>query len=166
MQMLTRVAIACSTTLLLAGCAKTDKAATDTAAANAAVTPAPAPAPPAPAALSPADLAGTWKMSNVPESGTDTTSTNIVLNATADSTGWTMTLPSGAKVPLHATVAGDSVVMTSDVYSSARRKGVKTMIVSTLRLQDGKLAGTTVAHYRQTAPDSVLRLRSEATKAP
>ena len=164
MQMLTRVAIACSTSLLLAGCAKTDTAATDTAAANAAVTPAPA--PPAPAALTLADVAGTWKMSNVPESGTDTTSTNIVLNATSDPTGWTMTLPSGAKVPLHPTVAGDSVVMTSDVYSSARRKGVKTMIVSTLRLQDGKLAGTTVAHYQQTAPDSVLRLRSEATKAP
>src|SRR5881296_2369878 len=103
MQITCRVAIACSTSLLLAGCAKSDQAAKDSAAAAAATAaPAPAPATPAPApALSLADVAGKWQVRSVPESGTDTTSTNYVLTATADTTGWFITFPSGLKVPLH-----------------------------------------------------------------
>ena len=164
MLLLTRFTLACSTVILVAACAKSDAPVTDTAAASAAATPAPAPA--ASAALSLADLAGTWNMRAVPESGPDTIGTSVVFNTTSDTTGWTMTLPSGEKTALHPVVAGDSVVVTSDTYSSARRKGVKTVIVSTLRLRDGKLTGTTVAHYQNAGPDSVLRLRTEATKAP
>jgi glucose/arabinose dehydrogenase len=169
MQKRTRVALACSTTLLLAGCAKSDKAATDSAAAAAAAaaaTPAPAPPPPAPAALALADVAGKWKMTSRPGSGTDTTATLVTLTATADTTGWMMTMPNGAKVPLHVTASGDSVVTVSDVYSSARRKGVKVHTVSTMRMQNGGLSGTTVAHYVTKGPDSVLVLHSEAVKQP
>jgi hypothetical protein len=165
MQMLTRVAIACSTSLLLAGCAKSDKAATDTAAAKVAPAPAVA-APAAPAPLALADVAGKWKMRSVPVSGPDTSATQLVLTAAADTAGWSLTLPSGAKVPLHVVAAGDSVVTTSDVYDSVRRKGAKVMVVSTLRLKDGALEGTTVAHYQKAAADSVLTMNSTATKQP
>jgi len=67
-------------------------------------------------------------------------------------------------VPLHVVAAGDSLVATSDVYSSVRRKGQKVFTVSTLRLQNGALVGQTVAHYKTDKPDSVLVLKTDGTK--
>ena len=168
MRMMLRVALACSTTLVLIGCAKSEQAKTDSAggaaAAPAAAAPAAAPAP-APA-LTLADVAGKWQMRSAPESGTDTSATTYVLTATTDST-WTMTFPSGLKVPVHVTVAGDSLMEKTGSFASQRRKGVKVaMTEGTLRLQNGKLVGTTTAHYAKAGPDSVLRLRTEGTKMP
>ena len=163
MQIKASVAIACSISLLLAGCAKSDQAATDSAAGAAATpTPAPAPAPP----LSLADVAGKWQVRAVPESGTDTSATNYVLTATADTTGWFITFPSGLKVPVHITASGDSLIERTGTFASQRRKGVKVMTEGSLRLQDGKLVGTTIAHYSGAGPDSVLRLRTEGTRMP
>jgi len=159
-----RLSLACSATLLLVGCAKTDEAAKDSAAAVAA---APAPAAPAPTpALSLADVAGKWQMRAVPESGTDTSATPYVLTATADTTGWLITFPSGLKVPLHVMASGDSVIATGGPYSSQRRKGVKVTTETSMRLQNGKLVGTTIAHYSKAGPDSVLRLHAEGSKMP
>ena len=168
MRMTLRVALACSTRLLLAACAKSDQAKTDSAAgaaaAPAAATPAPAPAP-APA-LSLADVAGKWQMRSVPESGTDTSATTYVLTATADTT-WTMAFPSGLKVPVHVMASGDSVIEKTGSFASQRRKGVKvTMTEGSFKLQNGKLVGTTTAHYAKPGPDSVLRMRTEGTKMP
>jgi len=167
MRMMLRVALACSTSLLLAACAKSDQAKTDSAAgaaaAPAAATPAPAPAPAPAIAL--ADVAGKWQMRSVPESGTDTSATTYVLTATADST-WTMTFPSGLKVPVHVTVSGDSVIQKTGTFASQRRKGVKVTTEGSFRLQNGKLVGTTTAHYAKAGADSVLRLRTEGTKMP
>jgi len=162
-----RVAIACSTTLFLAGCAKSDQAAKDSAAAAAAAAaaaPAPAPAPPPPFSLT--EAAGKWQLRAVPESGTDTTSTNYVLTATADTTGWLITFPSGVKVPLHVSVSGDSLISKTGTFASQRRKNVKVMTESSFKLQGGKLVGTTIAHYAGAGADSVLRLRTEGTKMP
>src|SRR5512132_1263942 len=94
-----RVAIACSALVTLVACGKSDQAAKDSAAAAAAA-PAPAPAPPPPAPFSLTEAAGKWQVRAVPESGTDTTATTYVLTATADTTGWLITFPSGVKVPL------------------------------------------------------------------
>jgi len=167
MRMMLRVALACSTSLLLAACAKSDQAKTDSAAgpaaAPAAATPAPAPAPAPAIAL--ADVAGKWQMRSVPESGTDTSATTYVLTATTDST-WTMTFPSGLKVPVHVTVSGDSVIQKTGTFASQRRKGVKVTTEGSFRLQNGKLVGTTTAHYAKAGADSVLRLRTEGTKMP
>jgi predicted RNA-binding Zn ribbon-like protein len=165
MQITYRLALACSVTLLVAGCAKSDQAAKDSA-AGVAATPAPAPAPAPTPALALADVAGKWQMRAVPESGTDTTSTNYVLTATADTAGWIMAFPSGVKVPVHITVSGDSLMETTGVFASQRRKGVKVTTDGTLRLQNGKLVGTTIAHYSKAGPDSVLRLHTEGTKIP
>jgi hypothetical protein len=163
MQITSRVAIACCTGLLVAGCAKKDQAAQDSAAA-AAATPAPAPTPPA--ALSLADVAGKWQVRAVPEAGTDTTTTNYVLTATSDTAGWFITYPSGLKVPVHIQVSGDSVIEKTGTFASQRRKGVKVMTEGSLKLQNGKLVGRTIAHYAKAGPDSVLRLRTEGTKMP
>lgn len=166
MKTMSRLALACSATLLVAGCAKSDQAAKDSAAAAAAAAAAPAPTPPPPAAFSLADAAGKWQMRAVPESGTDTSATNFVLTATADTTGWIMTFPSGVKVPFHIMVSGDSLIMKTGSFASQRRKNVKVSTDGAVRLQNGKLVGTTIAHYAKAGPDSVMRMHTEGTKMP
>jgi hypothetical protein len=105
-------------------------------------------------------------MRAVPESGTDTSATNFVLTATADTTGWIMTFPSGVKVPFHIMVSGDSLIMQTGSFASQRRKNVKVSTDGAVRLQNGKLVGTTIAHYAKAGPDSVMRMHTEGTKMP
>jgi hypothetical protein len=161
MQRMTRVVLASSTVLLVAGCAKSE-APRDTAAAMSADSTAAA----APAARSLADFAGKWQARAIPESGKDTTATTYVLTATADTTGWTIAFPSGVTVKQHVRIAGDSVMLKSDTYASQRRKGAKVFTETTYRLQGDKLVGPTTAHYTNAGPDSVLHLRNEGVKAP
>lgn len=164
MRVMSRIAIACSTVVMVVGCAKSDQAAQDSASAAALTAPPPAPAP-APARTL-ADFAGSWQIAAVPESGNDTTPTKYVLTATTDTTGWSITFPSGLKVPVHVALSGDSVVEHTGTFASQRRKSMKVMTEGSLKLQEGKLTGTTVAHYSTSGADSVLRLRIEGTKRP
>ncbi|MEP7067255.1 MAG: hypothetical protein ABI889_14570 [Gemmatimonadota bacterium] len=167
MRYLSRIAIAGIAGVMLVGCAKKDQAANDSAAAASAMpAPAPAPEPAAAPSLTASQLAGKWQMTAVPESGKDTSPTKFVLTAKADTTGWMISFPTGVKVPLHVSISGDSVVETSDMYASQRRKGMKVKTVAVLRMQGDKLAGTTTAHYMSKGPDSVLVLRTEGTKMP
>lgn len=169
MRIISQLAVVGCAGLLVVGCKKGGGAANgdstaapaDSTAAAAAPAPAPAPAP----ALSLADVAGKWQMTATPNTGKDTTPTKYVLTATADTTGWFMTFPSGLKVPLMVTVSGDSLIEHTGTFSSQRRKGVKVMTEGSYRLQDGKLVGTTTAHYSKGA-DSVLVLHDEGTKMP
>jgi hypothetical protein len=158
-----RLALACSTTLLLAACAKKEPVKDTTAAmAPAAATPAPAPAP----ALALTDVAGKWSFRAVPTTGKDTSATLWELNATADTATWTMTFKSGLKVPVHAHVSGDSLHLAAGPFPSQRRKSVKVNTETALKLEGGKLVGQTIAHYANAGADSVLVLHSEGTKAP
>lgn len=145
-------------TVVLAACAKADAPAVDTTAAM-------TPVPPPPAAISLAEVAGTWNTIARPADGTDTTSTPSTLTATADTTGWFITI-GGQKTPVHVRADGDSIMLTSDSYNSVRRKGVKVVTTGVHRLVGGKLVGTTVAHYNVKTADSVLVLTVESTKAP
>jgi hypothetical protein len=154
--------ILCSTALLLAACAKKE-APKDTTAAMA-PTPAPAPAPAPTVSL--ADMAGKWKVTTTPVDGKDTSTTTATIVATADTSGWTMDLPSGQKVPLQVKVSADTVLTKSAVYPSMRRKGKKVWTEAAIRLENGKLMGTTVAHYENAGADSVLTLRMEGAKMP
>ncbi len=158
------VACACAAALALACARGNDNTATESVAASPAATPAPAQEA-APAALSLADVAGKWNVRAVPESG-DTTPTTYVLTASADTTGWSIKFPSGLVVPLHVAVSGDSIVSSTGTFSSQRRKGLQVVSNTVLRKQGDKLVGETVAHYKITTPDSVLRLRTEASRAP
>ena len=160
MHRITRVTLVGSTLLLAAACAKSEAPPADT---TAAMTPAPAPAP---AALSLADVAGKWQFSNVPMSGTDTSPTNFVLTATADTTGWVMEFPSGLKVPITVHPLGDSIHTIAGPFASQRRKSTKVRTETMFRMEDGKLVGTTTARYDTKGADSVLQLRGTGTRMP
>jgi hypothetical protein len=123
-----------------------------------------APAAPAPIAL--ADVAGKWAMRTMTESG-DSTLVSWEMVTSTETSGWSFTFPNRKPIPMRVlAVAGDSIVTEAGPYESALRKGVQVTTVSVTRLQDGKLVGTTTAHYATTGPDSVLQLRFEGTRAP
>ena len=154
-------------TAILAGCGKPASRAADEQAAmdTSAQVGSAAQAAPAPAAtISLADIAGKWKMRTTDESGGHPVET--VLNATADSSGWTMTAPKRKSVPLRvAAVAGDSIVTQSDPYESFILKGVQVTTRTVSRLQDGKLVGVTEAHYAlKGGRDSVARRPTVGTR--
>jgi hypothetical protein len=152
-----RIALAGVAVLTLAACAKKEQPATDTAAA---VAPTPAPAP----SVTLADFAGRWNLVTRPESGPDTTVTKVVLAASADTSDWVMEMPSKVKVRHHVTLSGDSIMLKSEPYASMRRKGKQVWTESVFHLQNGKLVGSTIAHYAKSGADSVLRLTTEGTK--
>jgi hypothetical protein len=149
-----------------AACAKSnDQRAAESAAAAPPPAAAPAATPAAPSPISFADVAGKWNMRSVPESG-DTTPTTYVMTAGSDSTGWKLAFPGGPTVATRVVASGDSIVADAGPYASVRRKGVQVTTHSVFRREGDRLVGTTVAHYKTTKPDSVLRLRSEGTRAP
>ncbi len=155
------MAFLCCTALAVLGCSRSDDSAStaDTGAGDVAATAAPAP-------ISLADVAGRWTVRAVPETG-DTTAVVSQLNAGADTTGWTMTLPNRPPVATRVVlVSGDSIVTENGPYESVLRKGVQVRTRSVMRLRDGKLIGNTVASYTTSGADSVLRLRTEAIRTP
>jgi hypothetical protein len=152
---------------ILAGCGKPASRAPDEHAAmdtSAQAGPAAQAAPAPEATISLADIAGKWKMRTTDESGGHPV--EAVLNATADSSGWTMTAPKRKPVPVRVVaVAGDSIVTESGPYESFILKGVQVTTRNVSRLQDGKLVGVTEAHYAlKDGRDSVARRPSVGTR--
>ena len=118
-----------------------------------------------PPAATMADLAGKWTMQTRRE-GSDSVLLTYELNATADTSGWTMTFPGRDPIALRVSpMAGDSVVSEAGPYESALRKGVQVWTHSVMRMQDGKIVGATVAHYSSGA-DTLVNLRQEGTRVP
>jgi hypothetical protein len=156
-----RIALCCCA-VVLASCNKPkEQAPAAEAPAAASETPA---APPAPAPIALADLAGKWNMRTMPENS-DSTLIKFEMVATGDTTGWVLHFPKRKPVPAHVAAGGDSIVLDAGPYESVLRKGVKVTTHSVERLQDGKLVGTTTAHYATSGPDSVRQLRVEGTRA-
>jgi hypothetical protein len=146
--------------MLLSGCGTApgaDKAPDTTAAAS----------PPVAAmkAFPLADAAGTWTYVAKSVTG-DTVLVTAELSATADPSGWTMTLPGRPKQPVTVTMSGDSVMTSVGPYESVLRKGVQVRTESVLRMIDGKMIGTSTAHYSVKGADSVRGLLIEATRKP
>jgi hypothetical protein len=110
-------------------------------------------------------MAGTWDMTARPTAGRDSTPTRVRLNATADTTGWTMVL-GGQTVPLHVRVSGDTVITMSDPYSSVRREGVTVRTSGTHVVDGDRLVGTTIAHYVVKGADSARVFKTEARRLP
>jgi hypothetical protein len=155
-----RIGTCCYAVVLLA-CGQTkDQPAMDQAAQPATDSATMAPAPAAPAAISLADVKGKWKMKSTVE-GSDSA---VEYTLDAGDAGWTLHFPKRPPVPTKPTADGDSILADAGPYESALRKGVKVTTHSVFRLQDGKLVGTTVAHYATKGADSVLNLRSEGTR--
>lgn len=143
-------------TLVVAACAKSDTSADTSASAD--------PMPP-PAAIKASDVSGNWTVV-ARNPANDSTLLTYDLAATSD-TLWTVTYPNGQKVPVHVmAVAGDSITIHSPPFNSVLRKGVKVETTGVLRLQDGKLVGTTVARYSVKTADSVATIRLEGTRKP
>lgn len=158
LQRSTSIAV-CLCAAALAGCAKKDNAAVDTTsiAASSTVTTAPA-------AVNLADVAGKWAMRAVPTTG-DTSATTYVLTATNTTSGWTITFPGRAAIPVNVVAAGDSIIVDAGPYPSVRRKGVQVTTHSVERMQGGSMVGTTTAHYKVKTADSVLTLTTSGTRA-
>jgi hypothetical protein len=96
----------------------------------------------------------------------DSTLTTYELNATADPAGWMMTLPGRKPMPVKVSVMGDSITTDVGPFKSVLRKDVQVTTHGVMRLRDGKLVGTTTAHYASKGPDSLRVLRQEGTRKP
>ena len=155
------LALSCCVVGLVACTSRDADVATDTAAGATDTAPAAS-------TLSLADLAGTWNVTATPESGTDTAVTRYTLTATADTTGWTITFPKRPQpVPVRVVaVQGDSVVTEAGPFQSVRRRNVQVSTRNVLRREGDRLVGSTRARYQTTGSDTVLVLRTEATRAP
>lgn len=114
--------------------------------------------------ISLADVAGTWDMRSVPETGADTTATVYQIQATAD--GWTLYLPDRDPIEAVVTTSGDSIAVDAGPFESVRRDGVMVSTHTVFRLEGDRLVGTTIAHYETSEADSVLSLHVEGTRAP
>jgi len=146
-----------SCAVLLLACGGSETPPPDTAAA----VPAPAPAP----TISLADVAGKWTQVTRRENSDSVLVTSEVV-ATADTTGWTITLPGRKPEPVRVRVDGDSIMTSAGPYASVLRKGAQVTTEGVVRLQGGKMVGTTIARYTGGGADSVVRFRTEATRAP
>jgi len=120
---------------------------------------APAPAP----AMSLASIAGTWNMLVRPE-GQDTIVSTYLLD-TSDSTSWKLTFPNDKRVPMRVTgMSGDTVLAETDWFESPVRKGIQARSDIKYWMQDGKLMGRHLAHYKTPGPDTVRVFAIEGTK--
>jgi hypothetical protein len=148
----------CCCVAVLVGCDKPkEQPAADTTAAM-----APAPEPAAPAPISLADVAGKWTIRVMPE---NSDSTVLTYEMVADNNGFTFNFPKRKPVKAKVTASGDSLIAEAGPYESMLRKGIQVKTNSVMRLKDGKLEGTTIAHYETKGPDTVRTLRTEGTKA-
>jgi hypothetical protein len=135
----------------LVGCAKSEK------------TPAES-APPMPRPISLADVAGKWTVRAMTEKK-DSTLVTYQLTATADTTGWAITFPNRKPMPVHVKTVGANVITDAGPYESVLRRGVQVTTHGVFHLENGKLVGTTIAHYTVTTADSVRRVPTEGTRA-
>src|SRR5262249_27523921 len=115
------------------------------------------------ATISLADIAGKWRLRTMDEAGGNVVESE--LTATADSSGWTLTRPDRKTIPVRVVaVGGDSIIMEASPYESALRKGIQVRARMVLRLQEGKLVGTTEARYTLSGRDSVAHRPTEGTR--
>ena len=117
------------------------------------------------AALNPADLAGNWRVQGMTETS-DSVIVEYTMTATADLTTWVLNLTGRPPITPTVMVAGDSVVMDAGPYESVLRPGVQVTTHSVSRMQGAELVGTVTARYATSAGDSVVTLRSRATRVP
>ncbi len=143
---------------LFAACVKSETSTPATDTTTAVIAPAPAavaPAAPAAAPITLKTVAGRYRVTSRGQNG-DTSVVTYELNASGDTTGWTITYPNRPVVPVRIiSVSGDSIVTETGPFTSVRRAGVPVTTRTTYRWENGQLVGTTVAHYAVKGPDTV-----------
>ena len=154
-----------SVAALLAACVKSETSTPAVDTTTAAMAPAPAaPVAPAAAPISLKTVAGKYRVTSRGQNG-DTSVVTYELNATGDTTGWTITFPNRPAVPMRIiTVSGDSIVTEAGPFTSVRRTGVPVTTRTTYRWENGQLVGTTVAHYKVKGADTVRTFVIEGVK--
>lgn len=110
-------------------------------------------------------IAGRWRVTAYNEATGDSV-VSYELNATADTAGWTITLPNRPPIPVRVTAMGAEVTTESGPYESVLRAGVQVQTTGTARLEGDSLLGTTIARYTPPGADSVLRLRFVGKRMP
>ena len=146
--------------IVLVGCTKADTAA-DTAAVVDTSAPT-AVAEPAPLSLD--QVAGKWNVRITSAETGDSTLTSYVLDAKADTAGWTFQFPTGGPIAMRVlSLAGDSLVTDAGPFDSRLQKGVKVSSKVTWHLRDGKLHGAVVSSY-DTKPPTTRNLVAEGTR--
>lgn len=138
----------------LAACGPKEQPAADTSAA--------ATLPPG---ISLSDVAGSWT-AKVMRMDSDSVILTYDLTTSADPTAWTISFPGRPPVAMRPQADGDSIIVSAGPYESALRKGVQVSTNGVLRLVNGELVGTTTAHYQVKTADSVVTLRTVATRKP
>ena len=150
---------------LAAACVKSENSTPAADTTTAAMAPAPAPAAaPAAAPISLQSVAGKYHVTSKGQ-GADTSVITYELNATGDTTGWTITYGNRAPVPVRIiSVSGDSIVAEAGPFTSFRRAGTPVSTHTVYRFENGQLVGTTVAHYKVKGPDTVRTFVITSTK--
>lgn len=93
-----------------------------------------------------AEVAGTWTVHAMNETG-DSTLVTYEVNATSTTEGWTSVNEGQEPRPVRVTVDGDSLIIDADPFPSVLREGATVSTRSVIRLVNGELIGTTVASY-------------------
>ncbi len=139
----------------LVACATNDADTTDSAAG----------AVDGPAPLTAADIAGTWSGSTVAE-GSDSVVNRWTSIRESDTTGKYVSVNSPDTVRYSVVYDADSMVATSQPFTTSAIPNAQVIFRSVGRLRDGKLVGTS-ATMLAANPDSVVaRGRWEATRNP
>jgi sporulation protein YlmC with PRC-barrel domain len=128
--------------------------------------------PPPPPALSLAEVAGTWEGSVMTEAS-DSVIALQVINATADTSGWTI-MVANAKTPTkmvnvpvtRVAAAGDSIIIETAPFESVLRAGQQVSLHTILRLQGGKAVSVMHATYPATNETVTLRGTANRKMAP
>lgn len=150
-------ALLCLSILIVACNSGERRAAADSTAAAARAMPAP---------LALADIAGRWTISAVRQ-GSSISYVTYDMIVTGDTSGWTVVFPDRPAMPARVlALAGDSFVVEIGPYRSVVRPDVKVVARTVGRLVNGRLTGRFAAHYRVSAPDSLVIGRFEGTRAP
>ena len=149
-----RAALLLALPVMLA-CTKKDAAVADSAAV----------APDTTAAVAtPVNYAGNWTVTVMP-ADKDTVLVTYDLVSTNDTTGWKMKLPDRPEMsPKILSMSNDSVVVHNGPYASVLRKNMQVTTHSVMRMEGDKMVGNTVATYATKAGDSVVILRTSATR--
>ena len=117
------------------------------------------------ASVSLADMAGTWNMRTLNMAG-DSVLVTYDIFATNDVTGWTLTFPGRAPIPVRVIeVAGDSVMLDAGPYPSALRDGVTVSTRFDMKLEGDRLTGLITAIYNLPQGPTTVPLRVEGTRA-
>lgn len=112
-----------------------------------------------------ADMAGTWNMRTLNMAG-DSVLVTYDIFATNDISGWTLTFPGRAPIPVRVIeVAGDSVMIDAGPYPSALQQGVTVSTRFDMKLQGDRLTGLITAVYNMPQGQTTVPLRVEGARA-